>query len=210
VILASSKRKLWLLRDIMHDMVHKLNLEIKANECVRPISDGIDFLGYVYDGKKARLRKRTKQKAARALHRVKSRKRRQEIIGSLKGMAKWGNCKHLYKILTGKNMMEFKDIGLKYVAEDGKKRFTGKPVSLRELANTHITIVDFETDIQTDNGPRTLVSFQWDDGTPGKYFTADKQQLWYLQQMADKGLLPCGTTIKSELFGNNKLKYIFT
>lgn len=210
VILASSKRKLWLLRDIMHDMVHKLNLEIKANECVRPISDGIDFLGYVYDGRKARLRKRTKQKAARALHRVKSRKRRQEIIGSLKGMAKWGNCKHLYKILTGKKMMEFKDIGLKYVAEDGKKRFTGKPVSLRELANTHITIVDFETDIQTDNGPRTLVSFQWDDGTPGKYFTADKQQLWYLQQMADKGLLPCGTTIKSELFGNNKLKYIFT
>lgn len=210
VILGSSKRKLWMLRDEIHEQAGLLKLEVKPDECVRPTGEGIDFLGFVYDGRKARLRKRTKQKAARALHRVKSRRRRQEIIGSLKGMAKWGNCKHLYKILTGKNMMEFKDIGLKYVAEDGKKRFTGKPVSLRELANTHITIVDFETDVQTDNGPRTLVSFQWDDGTPGKYFTADKQQLWYLQQMADKELLPCGTTIKSEVFGNGKVKYIFT
>ncbi len=210
VILGSSKRKLWMLRDIMHRQAASLNLEVKPDECVRPTGEGIDFLGFVYDGRKARLRKRTKQKAARALHRVKSRRRRQEIIGSLKGMAKWGDCKNLYKTLTFKNMIEFKDIGLKYVAEDGKKRFTGKPVSLRELANTHITIVDFETDVQTDNGPRTLVSFQWDDGTPGKYFTADKQQLWYLQQMAEKELLPCGTLIKSEVFGNGKVKYIFT
>lgn len=62
VILASSKRKLWLLRDIMHEQAALLKLEVKPNECVRPISEGIDFLGFVYDGKKGRLRKRTKQK----------------------------------------------------------------------------------------------------------------------------------------------------
>ena len=55
VILASSKAKLWMLRDIMHEKVAELNLLIKPDEVVRPITEGIDFLGFVYDGKKARL-----------------------------------------------------------------------------------------------------------------------------------------------------------
>ena len=210
VILCSLKRKLWLLRDIMHEQACLIKLLVKSNECVRPISEGIDFLGFVYDGKKARLRKRTKQKAARKLHKVRSRKRRQEIIGSLKGMAKWGDCKHLYKKLTGKNMKEFKEIGLQYVADDGKKRFGGRVVNQRDLANIHVVIVDFETEIQTENGMRTLVSFQYDDGRLGKYFTADKQQLWLLQQLREMNELPFGTIIKTETFGNGKLKYVFT
>ena len=210
VILCSLKRKLWLLRDIMHEQACLIKLLVKSNECVRPISEGIDFLGFVYDGKKARLRKRTKQKAARKLHKVRSRKRRQEIIGSLKGMAKWGDCKHLYKKLTGKNMKEFKEIGLQYVADDGKKRFGGRVVNQRDLANIHVVIVDFETEIQTENGMRTLVSFQYDDGRLGKYFTADKQQLWLLQQLREMNELPFGTIIKTETFGNGKVKYVFT
>lgn len=210
VILCSLKRKLWLLRDIMHEQAGLIKLLVKSNECVRPISEGIDFLGFVYDGKKARLRKRTKQKAARKLHKVRSRKRRQEIIGSLKGMAKWGDCKHLYKKLTGKNMKEFKEIGLQYVADDGKKRFGGRVVNQRDLTNIHVVIVDFETEIQTENGMRTLVSFQYDDGRLGKYFTADKQQLWLLQQLREMNELPFGTIIKTETFGNGKVKYVFT
>lgn len=210
VILCSLKRKLWLLRDIMHEQAGLIKLLVKSNECVRPISEGIDFLGFVYDGKKARLRKRTKQKSARKLHKVRSRKRRQEIIGSLKGMAKWGDCKHLYKKLTGKNMKEFKEIGLQYVADDGKKRFGGRVVNQRDLTNIHVVIVDFETEIQTENGMRTLVSFQYDDGRLGKYFTADKQQLWLLQQLREMNELPFGTIIKTETFGNGKLKYVFT
>ena len=210
VILCSLKRMLWLLRDIMHEQAGLIKLLVKSNECVRPISEGIDFLGFVYDGKKARLRKRTKQKAARKLHKVRSRKRRQEIIGSLKGMAKWGDCKHLYKKLTGKNMKEFKEIGLQYVADDGKKRFGGRVVNQRDLTNIHVVIVDFETEIQTENGMRTLVSFQYDDGRLGKYFTADKQQLWLLQQLREMNELPFGTIIKTETFGNGKVKYVFT
>ena len=107
-------------------------------------------------------------------------------------------------------MREFKDIGLQYVADDGKKRFGGKQMSLRELANTHICLLDFETDVHTDNGPRTLVSFQFDDGSFGKYFTADKQQLWFLEKLREQNDLPCGTTIKSEIFGNGKVRYVFT
>lgn len=93
VIFAATKKELWMLRDIMHKEASKLRLEIKPNEVIKPLSSGIDFLGYVYDGKKARLRKRIKQNAARRLHKLKSRRRRMEVVGSFKGMAKWGNCK---------------------------------------------------------------------------------------------------------------------
>lgn len=205
-----NKKWLWHIRDIIHEEIESLGLTIKPNEAVKPTTEGNDFLGYVDFGDHSRIRKRTKQKAARKLARVKSRKRRQKIIGSFKGMAKWGDCKNLYKTLTGKNMEEFKDIGLQYVADDGKKRFAGKNVKLHELTNMHIVITDFEESVKTANGERTLVSFKYDDGTPAKYFTADKQQLWFLQRLSEMRKIPFGTTIKTESFGNGKVRYIFT
>lgn len=209
VILADSKKSLWRLRNIIHEEVKGLGLSIKQSEAIRPISEGLDYLGYVDYGDHSRLRKRTKQNAARKLAKVKSRKRRIQIIGSFKGMAKWGDCKNLYKSLTGQEMKSFKDLGLKYVAEDGKKRFGGKQVSLRSLTNVHIKIVDYEKDVDTENGKRTVVSFMYDNGDMGKYFTADKQQLWYLEKIKEMGEIPFDTTIISEVFGNGKVRYLF-
>lgn len=209
VVLCHDKAECWHYRDIIHEEVEKLGLRLKPNECVRPISEGIDFLGYVDYGDHGRLRKRIKVNAAVKLARIKSRRRRREIIGSFKGMAKWCDSRNLYRKLTGKRM-EFKDWGERYVADDGKKRFNGKPVSLRTLINVHISIVDFETDVPTKNGNRTLVSFFYDNGTQGKYFTDDKQQLFYLQKAREQNLLPMGTVISTEVFGDNKVRYIFT
>jgi hypothetical protein len=210
VILASNKKQLWHWRNVVHEEIAKLGLELKPSEAVRPTETGIDFLGYVDDGEHTRLRKRTKQNAARKLHKVKSRRRRQEIVGSLKGMAKWGDCGHLYKTLTGKSMKSFKELGLRYVAEDGKKRFSGKQVTLRSLTNIHITVEDFEKDVETHNGLRTVVSFSYDNGEKGKYFTADKEQLWYLTEAEKIGALPFDTTIIAEVFGDGKVRYKFS
>ena len=216
VILASSKRKLWLLRDIMHEQAAELKLEVKPNECVRPISEGIDFLGFVYDGKKGRLRKRIKQKAARKLHKVKSRKRRQQIMGSLKGMAKWGDCKHLYKTLTGKNMESFsenvkkmKNDGVNYTGKDGKRILNGVLENLRTLVNMHITILDFEADVPTKNGPRYIVQFQKDDGTIGKYLTNDSEQKFWLEEFRKANNIPFDCTITPQYFGQGKVRYMF-
>lgn len=200
VMMAATKKELWRLRNILHREVEALGLVIKPDEAIRPITEGLDFLGYVDDGSHTRLRKRTKQKAARKLAKVKSRKRRQEIIGSLKGMAKWGDCNNMYYKLTGKKMKSSKELGLQYVAEDGKKRFGGKQVTLRSLQNVHIKIVDFETEVPTENGLRTVVSFEYDNGDTGKYFTADKQQLWYLEKIREMDEFPFDTTIGSEVF----------
>ena len=210
VILASNKKQLWHWRNVVHEEIANLGLELKPSEAVRPTETGIDFLGYVDEGEHTRLRKRTKQNAARKLHKIKSRRRRQEIIGSLKGMAKWGDCGHLYKTLTGKSMNSFKELGLRYVAEDGKKRFSGKQVTLRSLTNIHITVEDFEKDVETHNGLRTVVSFSYDNGEKGKYFTADKEQLWYLTEAEKIGALPFDTTIIAEVFGDGKVRYKFS
>ena len=210
VLLSGSKRRLWKWRDIIHEEATKLGLVIKPDEAVRPTKDGLDFLGYVNYCTHSRLRKRIKQKAARKLAKLKSRRRRREVIGSFKGMAKWGDCCNLYKRLTGKYMKSFKELGLQYVAEDGKKRFGGKQVSLRTLTNIHVRVVDFEKDVSTENGLRTVVSFQYDDGEMGKYFTADKQQLWYLEKIQSMGELPFETVIKSETYDRGKVRYMFT
>ena len=208
VILASSKRKLWMLRDILHEQAAMLNLEVKHNECVRPLSEGIDFLGFVYDGFKARLRKRTKQKAARKLRKIKSRKRRQEIIGSLKGMAKWCDSKHLYKTLTGKNMESFADKvkqmkkdGVEYTGKNGKRMLTGQEVSLRTLVNMHIVVLDFESDVPTQNGLRYVVQFQKDDGIIGKYLTNDSEQKFWLEEFRKANNIPFDCTITPQYFG---------
>ena len=217
VILCATKRKLWLLRDILHEQVAMLSLEVKPNECVSSLSEGIDFLGFVYDGRKARLRKRTKQKASRKLSKVKSRRRRQEIIGSLKGMAKWGDCKNLFKILTGKNMESFAELkkqrqraGVEYTGKDGKRILRGKLENLRALVNMHIVITDFEPDVPTKNGPRYVVQFQKDDGTLCKYLTNDSEQKFWLEELRKCGNLPFGCNITPQFFGQGKVRYMFT
>ena len=214
VMLAGSKKDLWRYRNAIWEQIEKLDLEIKPNEAVRPISEGIDFLGFVYDGEKARIRKHTKQKNARALKRVKSRKRRQMIIGSFKGMAKWGDCKNLFYRLTGEKMKDFKDFNLQYVAEDGKKRFAGQKVSQSKLVNLELAIEDFEIDVQTPNGKRTVVSFTYlsgpMQGQKAKYFTDDKQQLQFLQKIQEMGGLPFKTTLQMDSETGAITKYIFT
>lgn len=86
-ILGESKRDLWKLRDKLHYEAAQIGLTIKPSEKVAPISAGMDALGFVNYGDYTLLRKRTKVNAARKLSKIKSRKRRQQIIGSFKGMA---------------------------------------------------------------------------------------------------------------------------
>lgn len=178
----SLKRPVWKLRDIYHEEINKRDLTVKNTEAVRPISEGIDYLGFVFYGTHALLRKRTKKKAARHLSEVKSRKRRQEIIGSFKGIA--------------------------YKPEDGKKRFPGKVVPIRSIANTPIEIHDYEADLTTAHGDgRYLVSFRnIADGTFNKFFTASKEMQNILDQISDiEDGFPFETTIVMDYYDGKTL-----
>ena len=210
LFLAKTKKRLWWLREKLLAESKALGLEIKPSEAIRPLSEGIDFLGFVYDGKKARIRKRTKQRFARHMAKVKSRSRRRKLIGSFYGMAKWGNCIFLIRTILDekRDMEEFKNLGLVYEPEDGKKQFDGERVKLGTMVNLHIVILDFEEDVQTENGMRTLVQFQYDNGKKAKYFTSDKRQLQFLRLAKERNVLPFGTTIGMESFGKG-VRYTF-
>ena len=210
LFLAKTKKRLWWLREKLLAESKALGLEIKPSEAIRPLSEGIDFLGFVYGGKKARIRKRTKQRFARHMAKVKSRSRRRKLIGSFYGMAKWGNCIFLIRTILDekRDMEEFKNLGLVYEPEDGKKQFDGERVKLGTMVNLHIVILDFEEDVQTENGMRTLVQFQYDNGKKAKYFTSDKRQLQFLRLAKERNVLPFGTTIGMESFGKG-VRYTF-
>jgi hypothetical protein len=212
VVLAKSKEELWYVRDIVHEQVAKIGLKVKDNERVFPVGEGIDFLGYViYNSEHVELRKRIKKKMARKMHEIKSRKRRRELIASFYGMAKHANCNMLFKKLTGKTMKSFKDLNVAYKPEDGKKRFPGAVVSIRELVNLPIVVKDYETGIKTEQGEdRCIVAIE-QNGEAKKFFTNSEEMKNILAQIRD---LPDGfpfeTTIKTETFGKGRTKYVFS
>lgn len=139
-VLAATKEELWKIRDIVHECVGAIGLKIKENERVFPVTEGIDFLGYVIYPDHALLRKRIKKKFARKMGEVKSRKRRRVLTASFYGMAKHAQCNNLFNKLTGTEMRSFKDLNVAYKPDDGKKRFPGAVVSIRELVNLPIVV----------------------------------------------------------------------
>ena len=212
VVLGKTKAELWKIRDAVHEWINSIGLSIKPNERVFPVGEGIDFLGYViYAPDHVRLRKRIKQKFARKMHEVKSRRRRRELVASFYGMAGHADCNMLFKKLTGKEMRSFKDLNVSYKPEDGKKRFPGTVVSIRELVNLPIIVKDFETGIKTEQGEdRCIVSIE-QNGEPKKFFTNSEEMkniLAQVREMPDG--FPFETTIKTETFGNGRTKYVFT
>ena len=211
VILAPTKEELWHLRDVVHAQINGIGLKVKANERIFPTRIGIDFLGYVIFPNHVLLRKRIKKNAARHLEKVKSRKRRRELVASLYGMAKHADCNNMFLKLTGKKMRSFKDLNVSYQPEDGKKRFPGAVVSIRELVNLPIIVKDFETGIKTEQGEdRCLVAVEI-AGEPKKFFTNSaemKNILAQIRQMPDG--LPFETVIRAETFGKGRTKYVFT
>lgn len=212
VVLGKTKAELWKIRDAVHERINSIGLSIKPNERVFPVGEGIDFLGYViYAPDHVRLRKRIKQKFARKMHEVKSRRRRRELVASFYGMAGHADCNMLFKKLTGKEMRSFKDLNVSYKPEDGKKRFPGTVVSIRELVNLPIIVKDFETGIKTEQGEdRCIVSIE-QNGESKKFFTNSEEMkniLAQVREMPDG--FPFETTIKTETFGKGRTKYVFT
>lgn len=211
VVLAKTKAELWKIRDLVHSRMKELGLTIKSDERIFPVSEGIDFLGYVIFPDHVRLRKRIKQRMAIKMHEVVSKKRKRELVASFYGMAKHADCNRLILKLTGKEMRSFKDLNVAYKPEDGKKRFAGAVVSIRELVNLPIVVKDFETGIKTEQGEdRCIVSIEV-NGEPKKFFTNSEEMkniLSQVNEMTDG--FPFETTIKTELFGKGRTKYIFS
>lgn len=203
----ATKRECWKLRNVCHELTQKANLTIKPNESVFPINKGINMLGYIIYNNHSILRKRTKQKFARKLKQIKSRRRRKELIGSFYGMAKHCNSKNLMKLLLNKaEMKKLSDLGIKYRSEDGKKQFDGETVKLSCLANKTIVVCDYESNIKTRYGEnRCVIEFKYNekDKKTYKFFTQSKMMRSILQQVDEQDGFPFETTIECTSGGNH-------
>ncbi len=217
---SNSKRYLWMLRNEVHECINSIGQEIKNNECIFPVKEGLDFLGYVIYPSHTILRKRVKQNFARKLKRIKSRKRRRELIGSLWGLAKHCKSWHLLETLLypselnklkKKRMKSFAELGISYKPADEKKRFPNKATQLRKLVNVKIEILDFERDVKTKYGNRCLVMFR-DTRTneTSKFFTDCDEMKQNLEAALEMNEIPFETVIDVEYFGDNGMKYKFT
>ncbi len=225
VVLAGSKAELWEVRALVHECVDGICQEIKPNERVFPVAEGLDFLGYVmYPDGHVRLRKRVKQRFARKLRQVTSRKRRKALVGSLWGMAKHAQSTHLLETMLHhaesnkikrkarkEHMKSFAELGVTYTPKDGKKRFANGTTQLRQLVNVRIEILDYERDVKTRYGERWLVQFRdTRTGELSKFFTDSDEMKSNLETLSAMGEIPFSTVIAAEYFGGSKVKYKFT
>lgn len=212
LVLAESKAELWLIRDAIHEMLETIGLEIKPNERVFPVSEGIDFVGYKIYPDHVLLRKRIKKKFAAKIKKIKSRKRRHELIASFWGMTKHADCANLNNKLIGvETMKSFKDLKVTYQPANGQKYFPGDTISIRDLVNLQIIVHDFQLGVKTREGEdRCVVSIEM-GGQMKKFITNSDEMKNVLSQIGEmQDGFPFETTIKAQSFGNGKTKYVFT
>ena len=157
-VMASDKARLWEIRALIHQRVESIGLKVKPNERIYPVSEGIDFIGYKIFPDYVRVRKRNKKRAARRLHKVKSKRRRSEIIASFYSLCKHADAKHLFYKITGIKMEDYQN--LKSLAElgissspgvrrNGQKNFPVKELKLNHLTGSTLCILDFQPEVST-------------------------------------------------------------
>ena len=107
-------------------------------------------------------------------------------------------------------MKDFAELGIAYVAEDGKKHFDCPTVQLNDLQNRTIIVKDFEDKVVTKNGERMLILFEDEEGREGKFFTASEELRQLMMKISEVGEIPFRTTIVRKRLSDNKCKYCFT
>lgn len=176
----------------------------------------ISFLGYEFTHDNVRLRKRMKQTFARKVKRIKSKRRRQEVLASYWGWCKHGNCKNLWRTITN-NDMSFTQVGIKRsnITKDGKPFFEVEEKKMLEIINVPITVVDFIAGIHTKIGEDRYAILIEMSGIQYKVITNSYKIKDVLQQARKKEeegtkVFPCqDVIIRRKQLRDNKSDYYF-
>lgn len=207
IVQAGSYYALTHYANVISRQIVSAGLQVKPNAQMWRVADRpVDFLGYlVFSDGNVRIRKATKQRFARRWSRVRSLRRRRELAGSFYGICRHAHASHLFHKLTGLNMNSFADLGFIY-QRDGKKDFTARSISLRQLTNMDIIVKDFETGIKTKEGEDRYVVLIEYGGEERKFFTNNDKMKKALDLAREKEMLPLTATIKAD----GGYGYIFT
>ena len=175
----------------------------------------IDFLGYQFSRERVLLRKSIKKNFARKV-KTKDAERRRQILASYWGWCKWGNCRHLWNVITD-NDMSFADKGIRAnkKTRDGKKYFSAKSVAITDVLNVPVTVVDFEAGIRTSKGEDRYAVLIIKDGEQCKFMTSafEIKNVLELARDAEKAgqkIFPVeNVIIRKRSFGDGKSTYYF-
>lgn len=210
---------------------NELGIVLKASSFAAPLRDewlnidgrGADFMGFIFSRHNCPMRKRNKLHFAKKLAKVKSRKRRQEILAAYWGIMKWGRCRHLWNTVTNKNYMAFSDFGINGNKEisiiDGKRCFNVQPTTQSVIQNIPITVLDFEDDlvIKGKSG-RCSVLISMSDGSKKKFITSSTEMRGQLNdgrkleeseewKKLGKKFFPQPSVVRYKSLGGNKGTY---
>ncbi len=167
LMMAKTKEEATALLTILDEEMNKLGMVVKASSFFARLTDenegvkgrAIDYVGYVFTRKNMRMRKRTKQRFARAYHRVKSKRRKRELLSAYWGIAKWGRCRNLWRVITKSKdiKMSFAEIGIKTepISHDdhGKRIFNVPEESAKRMVGRDIVVYDFEDGLVIKDKP---------------------------------------------------------
>lgn len=195
---------------ICHE-VEKARMKVKPNSQVFCIDyRPLDILGYrLYANGKIEIRKRIKKRFARRWKRVRSMRRRTELIGSFYGRCKHAHAGHLFKTITGINMKDFSELGLRYVSANGKKLFDCETIHLNDLQNRQVIVRDYETEVDTRQGKGRYVVLIDIDGQQRKFFTNSIELKQLLDKAREINEIPFRATIRRKPIGENRYMYTF-
>ena len=122
---------------------------------VRHISEGLDFLGYVfYEGGDMYWRKSNKVRWLKRRAKVTNKHRLHEIDAAAWGMIKWGNkhCKRLYKMETGIDMSELGIELPKKTDNMGMRIIDAPKITASVVLNSELEVVDWVRNVETSYG----------------------------------------------------------
>lgn len=170
----------------------------------------LDYLGYCFMPGNVRMRKSIKQNFARKAKRIKSKKRRREVLASYWGWCKWGDYRHLWNVITD-NDMSFADHGIsgRIETKDGKKFFDVEKVSLEEIVKDEITILEYESNVDTQYGKGRTVIKILHEGVEKKVITNSFTIKSMLKQASELNLLPITTRVLKKPIEKGRYDFYF-
>lgn len=174
----------------------------------------LDYLGYCFMPGNVRMRKSIKQNFARKAKRIKNKKRRREVLASYWGWCKWGDCRHLWNVITD-NDMSFADKGItgRNSTKDGKEFYDIMQVKGDDIVNLPIKVLSFIPGIKTKHGPNRYAVKILVNGEERKWITGSVTIKSMLDQAQEQGLLPSkegiDTKLKKRDLGGGMKDYIF-
>lgn len=154
VILCRNKGEAHRLIDAITQKVSSLGFRLHEPK-LRPLTAGLDFMGYVtYPGKGMFWRTSDKKAWLRRRKGLTNPRRLREVDGSAWGYLSHGNhhCKQLYKIMQG---ISFKQMGLARTQEfdkSGNRIINAPQVSMLAVLDRPVVIKDVVSGIKTTHG----------------------------------------------------------